>query len=137
MIDDPVGGIEYEECGSGPNFVFVPGSCSTGAAWRPVISSWDGQFHCVTTSLLGYGKTAERRTASDYSIAREAEIVEAVVRRTARPIISLVIHLVGWLQWRSLFADKFRSKVSSSSKRRRLNCSANAAMVQIIAALEK
>jgi pimeloyl-ACP methyl ester carboxylesterase len=90
MIDDPVGGIEYEECGSGPTLVFVPGSCSTGAAWRPVISSWDGQFHCVTTSLLGYGKTAERRTASDYSIAREAEIVEAVVRRTARPI-----HLVG------------------------------------------
>jgi len=70
--------------------VLVPGSCSTGAAWRPIISQWENGFRCVTTSLLGYGGTAERRTTFDTDIAREAEILEAVVRRAACPV-----HLVG------------------------------------------
>ena len=42
-------------------------------------------FRCVTTSLLGYGGTAERRTAADPSIAHEAEAVEAVIRTGRRP----------------------------------------------------
>jgi pimeloyl-ACP methyl ester carboxylesterase len=49
-----------------------------------------GRFRCVTTSLLGYGGTAERRTAADPSIAHEAEAVEAVIRRAGGPV-----HLVG------------------------------------------
>jgi pimeloyl-ACP methyl ester carboxylesterase len=90
MIDDVRGPIDYNECGAGPGVVLVPGSCSTGAAWRPMIDAWNGRFRCVTTSLLGYGGTAERRTASDPSIVKEAEIVEAVIRRTECPV-----HLVG------------------------------------------
>ena len=54
-------GIDYEETGEGPTIVLVPGSCSTGAAWRPVMAALNGRFRCVTTSLLGYGATAERR----------------------------------------------------------------------------
>jgi pimeloyl-ACP methyl ester carboxylesterase len=53
MIEDARGPIDYDECGSGPTIVLVPGSCSTGAAWRPVMAAWDGRFRCVTTSLLG------------------------------------------------------------------------------------
>jgi pimeloyl-ACP methyl ester carboxylesterase len=64
--------IDYEVCGSGPTVVLVPGSCSTGAAWRPLISAWDNRLRCVTTSLLGYGGTAERRTAHDTSISHQA-----------------------------------------------------------------
>jgi pimeloyl-ACP methyl ester carboxylesterase len=90
MIDDVGGCIDYDECGSGPTLVLVPGSCSTGAAWRPVIAACNGRFRCVTTSLLGYGGTAERRTAGDVSIAHEAEVVEAVARKTGGPV-----HLVG------------------------------------------
>jgi pimeloyl-ACP methyl ester carboxylesterase len=94
MIDDPRGRIDYDESGpasdSGPTLVLVPGSCSTGAAWRPVMAGWNGQFRCVTTSLLGYGGTAERRTRSDPSIAHEAEALEAVIRRAGGPV-----HLVG------------------------------------------
>lgn len=90
MIEDPRGRIDYEETGSGPTIVFVPGSCSTGAAWRPVIGALNGRFRCVTTSLLGYGGTAERRSFTDVSIAHEAEIIEAVVRRSGA-----VVHLVG------------------------------------------
>src|SRR5258708_5539482 len=90
MIEETAGRIDYEEAGEGPTIVFVPGSCSTGAAWRPVISALNGRFRCITTSLLGYGGTAERRTPDDPSIAREAAIVEAVIRPARRPG-----HLVG------------------------------------------
>ena len=90
MIVDARGSIDYEACGTGPTFVLVPGSCSTGAAWRPVIAAWHGRFRCVTTSLLGYGGTAERRSARDPFIAHEAEIVEAVARRAGGPV-----HLAG------------------------------------------
>ena len=76
--------------------VMVPGSCSTGAAWKPVITALDGRFRCVTTSLLGYGGTAERRTASDPSISHEAEVVEEVIR-TAGHSVHLVGHSFGGL----------------------------------------
>jgi pimeloyl-ACP methyl ester carboxylesterase len=82
--------VDYDECGIGPTVVLVPGSCSTGAAWRPVIAAWDSQFRTVTTSLPGYGGTDERRTASDPSIAQEAEVLEAVIRRAGGRV-----HLVG------------------------------------------
>jgi pimeloyl-ACP methyl ester carboxylesterase len=90
MIEDTRGRIEYEEQGSGPTLVMVPGSCSTGAAWRPVIKALDGNFRFVTTSLLGYGETTERRPASDPSVLYEAEILEAVIRKAGGDV-----HLVG------------------------------------------
>jgi len=90
MIYQTHGPIDYHETGSGPTIVLVPGSCSTGAAWRPVMAHWQNEFRCVTTSLLGYGGTAERRTEDDADIAHEIEILEAVIRRAASPV-----HLVG------------------------------------------
>jgi len=90
MIDCERGRIDYDEIGTGTTIVLVPGSCSTGAAWRPIISQWEGGFRCVTTSLLGYGGTAERRTAVDTSISHEAEMLESVVRQAGCPV-----HLVG------------------------------------------
>lgn len=90
MIEDPAGDIDYDESGDGPTVVMVPGSCSTGAAWRPVIAALNGRFRFVTTSLPGYGRTAERRPASDPSIAHEAEALEAVIRRAGGRV-----HLVG------------------------------------------
>ena len=90
MIEEDRGFIDYEERGHGPTVVFVPGSCSTGAAWRPVISQWHDNFRCVTTSLLGYGGTAERRTRFHTDISEESEILESVIRRAASPV-----HLVG------------------------------------------
>jgi pimeloyl-ACP methyl ester carboxylesterase len=90
MIEDMRGNIDYDESGEGPTIVLVPGSCSTGAAWRPIISQWQSRFRCVTTSLLGYGGTAERRTLVDSDISHEAEILELVIRRAACPV-----HLVG------------------------------------------
>ena len=90
MIVGASGSIDYEAYGDGPTVVLVPGSCSTGVAWRPVIAAWNGQFRYVTTSLLGYGGTAERRSTRDPSITHEAEVVEVVARRAGGPV-----HLVG------------------------------------------
>lgn len=95
MIHDPAGDIDFDERdessgGDAPTVVFVPGSCSTGAAWRPVMAALGPGFRYVTTSLLGYGGTAERRSALDCSICHEAAVVEAVVRRAGN-----AVHLVG------------------------------------------
>ncbi len=90
MIEGERGSIEYDESGDGPTIVLVPGSCSTGAAWRSIIAQWENGFRCVTTSLLGYGGTAERRAIFDTDIAHEAEMLEAVIRRA-----SCAVHLVG------------------------------------------
>ena len=90
MIDDPRGPIDYDETGEGPAVVLVPGSCCTGAAWRPLIAQWDTAYRCVTTSLLGYGGTAERRGAVEIDIALEADILEAVIAHAGAPV-----HLVG------------------------------------------
>jgi len=90
MIEDISGRIDYAESGAGPTVVLVPGSCSTGAAWRPVMAQWTNRYRVVTTSLLGYGGTQERRSAADTDIAHEAVILEAVIRRAGCPV-----HLVG------------------------------------------
>ena len=90
MIEEARGNIDYEESGTGPTMVLVPGSCSTGAAWRPMIAAWDNRFRCVTTSLPGYGGTAERRTPGDASISHEAEALESVIRKAGGHV-----HLVG------------------------------------------
>ena len=58
MIEDALGVIDYDESGQGQTIVFVPGSCSTGAAWKAVIARLEGQFRTITTSLPGYGGSA-------------------------------------------------------------------------------
>jgi pimeloyl-ACP methyl ester carboxylesterase len=94
VINDRRGRIDYDETGPSsphaPTLVLVPGSCSTGAAWRPLMSHWKDQFRCVTTSLPGYGGTAERRTPDNADIALVAEVIEAVIARAAAPV-----HLIG------------------------------------------
>lgn len=90
MIEDISGCIDYDETGTGPTVVLVPGSCSTGAAWRPVMAQWKNSYRVVTTSLLGYGGTQERRSVANTDMAHEAEILETVIRRAGCPV-----HLVG------------------------------------------
>ncbi|MEY9592045.1 pimeloyl-ACP methyl ester carboxylesterase [Bradyrhizobium yuanmingense] len=90
MLQDRHGHIDYGEEGTGPTIVFVPGSWVTASSWRGVIEALGGRFRTVTTSLPGYGGTRDRRTAADTSIDRQAEIIEAVIRRAGGPV-----HLVG------------------------------------------
>ena len=111
MIKDSFGRIDYDETGTGPTVVLVPGSCSTGAAWRPIMTHWENRFRCVTTSLSGYGGTAERRTVLDANITHEADIIEAVIRH-AGTSVHLVGHSFGGL---SALAVAQRRRVSLRS----------------------
>src|SRR5664279_5061352 len=90
MIKCESGGIDYDARGVGPAIVLVPGSCSTGAAWRPIVDILEQNFRCATTSLLGYGGTTERRSMFDVDISYEADVVESVIRYASTPV-----HLVG------------------------------------------
>ncbi|MGH6663859.1 MAG: alpha/beta fold hydrolase [Pseudolabrys sp.] len=82
--------IDYEEAGTGLCLLFVPGSFSTTAAWRSVGERLKDRFRIVSTSLPGYGRTPECRTAASPPAAAEAEIVEAVAGHTGGPV-----HLIG------------------------------------------
>jgi pimeloyl-ACP methyl ester carboxylesterase len=82
--------IDYQETGDGPAVLFLPGSFSTPAAWRALQAHLPPQYRILGTSLCGYGKTDETRTAKDHGIEHEVRVVEAVIRRAASPI-----HLVG------------------------------------------
>lgn len=90
MIENRKGRIDYAAVGDGPTVVFVPGSCSTGSAWKPIISAWGTGYRFVTTSLPGYGGTHERRRQADTSMSHVADAVEEVIRTTAS-----TVHLVG------------------------------------------
>jgi len=82
--------VDYEEAGAGPCLLCVPGSFSTTAAWRAVGEPLKDRFRIVTTSLPGYGGTAEIRKAAAPPVVPEAEVIEAVAAHARAPV-----HLIG------------------------------------------
>lgn len=87
--------IEYDETGSGPTVLFVPGSLSTGAAWKQIVAALARSFRCVTTSLLGNGRTAERRMAAQPSIEPQLDALEQLIARTGCEPVHIVAHSYG------------------------------------------
>jgi pimeloyl-ACP methyl ester carboxylesterase len=81
--------IDFQESGSGPPVLFVPGSFATPAAWRAMLKLLPG-FRLAATSILGYGGTAETRRLGDLDMAHEVRVVEAAAERIGQPV-----HLVG------------------------------------------
>lgn len=81
--------IDLREAGSGPAVLFVPGSYATPAAWRAMHRLLPG-YRLVSTSILGYGGTAETRSLDDLDMAHEVRVVEAAAARIGEPV-----HLVG------------------------------------------
>jgi pimeloyl-ACP methyl ester carboxylesterase len=82
--------VDYVEQGAGPCIVFVPGSFSNTAAWRPIVDLLKDRFRTVATSLMGYGGTEEIRAADNESAVPQTEAVEAVVSHTGS-----AVHMVG------------------------------------------
>ena len=83
-------GIDYVETGRGAAVLFIPGSYSTHAAWRPIQKLLSQPCRFIGTSLCGYGSTPETRTRDDDGIAHEVRVIEAAARRAGGPV-----HLVG------------------------------------------
>ncbi|MBX3524213.1 MAG: alpha/beta hydrolase [Xanthobacteraceae bacterium] len=80
--------IDYVESGDGSCIVFVPGSFSATAAWRPISQKLEG-FRSIATSLPGCGGTdplpGGKTSAEDY-----VDLIEAVIDHAKAPV-----HLVG------------------------------------------
>lgn len=81
---------DYVEEGTGPNLLFIPGSFSTHAAWRPMQKWLQPGYRTIGTSLSGYGGTVETRTRGDFAMRHELRIIEDAARRAGGPV-----HLIG------------------------------------------
>lgn len=88
-------GIDCTVSGEGPTVLFVPGSYSTPAAWRPMQRLLPPLWRCVNTSLCGYGRTAETRRDGDVDIEHQLRVVEAVARAAGPTPVHLVGHSFG------------------------------------------
>ena len=88
--------IEYAEHGQGPALLFVPGSFGTGAGWKPVIEKLGKDYRFVTTSLLGYGTTAERRPQANTTTMQQTEVLDVVFQWIAAPV-HVIAHSYGGL----------------------------------------
>jgi pimeloyl-ACP methyl ester carboxylesterase len=82
--------IDYTEYGSGPAVLFIPGSYSTSAAWRPMQKALPDAFRVISTSLCGYGDTSETRTLQDFRMEHELRIIKTIAEHVGEPM-----HLVG------------------------------------------
>jgi pimeloyl-ACP methyl ester carboxylesterase len=82
--------IDFVEAGSGPALVFLPGSYSTPAAWRPIQKLLPAGYRMAGTSLCGYGATEDTRTLADNGIEHEVDVVARVAKHVGQPI-----HLIG------------------------------------------
>jgi len=80
--------VDYVESGEGSCLVFVPGSFSSTAAWRPISESLK-DFRSVATSLPGCGGT-DALMDGETSVDDYATRIEAVIAHTGSDI-----HLIG------------------------------------------
>jgi pimeloyl-ACP methyl ester carboxylesterase len=93
--DSAPDGIDYADSGRGPTVLFVPGSCSTSAAWRPIQQALPQRWRFIATSLCGYGRTLETRTLDNFDIGHEVRVVAAAAHAAGGGPIHLVGHSFG------------------------------------------
>jgi len=82
--------VEYSEWGEGTALVLLPGSFGTGSGWKAVTDRLARRYRIVTTSLLGYGATAERRPLGNATMHLQTEVIDRILERVAEPA-----HVVG------------------------------------------
>jgi pimeloyl-ACP methyl ester carboxylesterase len=87
--------IDFTESGSGPIVLFVPGSYSTPAAWRPIQRALPKRWRFVATSLCGYRRTLETRGMNDFGVEHHVRVIEATVRAAGGGPVHLVGHSFG------------------------------------------
>lgn len=82
--------VEYSEWGEGPALLLLPGSFGTGSGWKAVTDRLARHYRIVTTSLLGYGATAERRPLGNATMRQQTEVIDRILERIGEPA-----HVVG------------------------------------------
>ena len=73
--------VEYSERGDGPPLLLLPGSFGTGSGWKAVSDSLPSRYRLVTTSLLGYGVTADRRPIGNATMQQQTAIIDLILGR--------------------------------------------------------
>lgn len=82
--------VEYSERGEGPALLLLPGSFGMGSGWKAVTDRLTRSYRIVTTSLLGYGATAERRPLGNATMRQQTEVIDRILARIGEPA-----HVVG------------------------------------------
>ena len=82
--------VEYSEWGEGPALLLLPGSFGTGSGWKAVTDRLARRYRVVTTSLLGYGATAERRPLGNATMHQQTEVIDRILERIGEPA-----HVIG------------------------------------------
>jgi pimeloyl-ACP methyl ester carboxylesterase len=103
--------VDFAERGQGPALLFVPGSFGTGAGWRAVIDKMGGGYRFVTTSLLGYGATDERRPLGNATMRQQTEVLDSLLERIGEPT-HVVAHSFGGL---AVLAHALQGKIKPAS----------------------
>ena len=71
--------VEFSERGDGPALLLLPGSFGTGAGWKAVTDRLSVRYRLVTTSLLGYGATSERRPLGNTTMQQQTDIIAYLI----------------------------------------------------------
>lgn len=82
--------VEYSEWGEGQALLLLPGSFGTGSGWKAVTDRLARNYRIVTTSLLGYGATAERRPPGNSTMRQQTEVIDRILEWIGMPT-----HVVG------------------------------------------
>lgn len=88
--------VEFVERGEGPPVLLLPGSFGTGSGWKSVADSLPPRYRLVTTSLLGYGATADRRQTGNATMQQQTAIIDLILERIGQPA-HVVAHSFGGL----------------------------------------
>ena len=89
----PQGNLFWHEAGQGDAILFLHGTWNDSSQWDALLTSMASCYHCLAPDLLGFGESSAA-TAS-YSIALEAESLEALITRLRVPKVSIVAHSLG------------------------------------------
>jgi len=84
-LTNSIPAFEYEERGSGPALLFLPGSFGTGSVWKPVIGQLGDGYRVITTSLLGYGMTPDVRPEGNATMSQQIRLIDETIDRIGIP----------------------------------------------------
>ena len=82
--------IEFQDRGLGVPVLFVPGSFSRLAAWKPIYADLKQSYRVIETSLCGYGQTSETPSNGDLAMSQQLHVLANVTAQSETPL-----HIVG------------------------------------------
>ncbi len=73
--------MHYVEAGQGKPLVLIPGSFSTYRSWKRVMLLLAGSFRLLAVDYVGAGDSDKPTSGFSYSIAEQADLIAAMIRK--------------------------------------------------------